>query len=64
MGPPGQDVCDYRSLPPYHQSHIVNGSVPQQVRNWTVCIEVCVHSVQTASELLNYWLCLIQLTTS
>jgi hypothetical protein len=35
MGPPGQDVCDYRSLPPYHQSHVVNGSLPQQVKNWT-----------------------------
>ncbi|GFG41026.1 hypothetical protein Cfor_06796 [Coptotermes formosanus] len=30
MGPPGQDMSEYRGLPPYHQNHIVNGSLPPQ----------------------------------
>ncbi|PNF35040.1 Serine/threonine-protein kinase PAK 4 [Cryptotermes secundus] len=31
MGPPGQDIPDYRGLPPYHQNHIVNGNLPPQM---------------------------------
>jgi hypothetical protein len=52
MGPPGQDVSEYRGLPPYHQNHIVNGSLPPQVRNWTLWTEMCMHSMEAATELL------------
>jgi hypothetical protein len=42
MGPPAQDMSEYRGLPPYHQNHIVNGNLPSQVTKhaYIVCGDV------------------------
>ncbi|XP_069684343.1 serine/threonine-protein kinase PAK mbt isoform X2 [Periplaneta americana] len=30
INPPGQEVPEYRGLPPYYQNHVVNGNLPPQ----------------------------------